>query len=191
MNLLIAVVVMVVGYGIAIIAIFRVLAVASSFKRDVPFVPSSSRYVKEALKILEPTKGDHIADLGSGDGKFLISAARLFPEVQFTGIEISKLLVFWSNWRARLLRIKNLKFECADLLSADLSRFNKIYLYMTTGFNEILMPLIKQQSAKGTVVAAAHFGLGQKFEAQESDRIQSVDINKGRSHDKITVWTNL
>lgn len=174
----------IVGYGFCLILVVRVFIVARSFQTGVPFVTSSQKWIELSYKYLEIQSGDHVADLGSGNGLFIHHAAHKYPKAKFVGFELSKLLVLWSRFIAKVRRLKNVKFIEGDLLDQDLSDFDKVYLYMTTDFLEKLMPILETQLPDGAIVVSASFRFGAKFE--KSHKVESYDAGDGNH--KVYVW---
>lgn len=172
MDTLLVIVVMFVGYGIAVFFIMRALLVGLSFKKgEVPYVPSSKVDMIEAIDALGFVEGDNLIDIGSGDGKVLFYIARKYPDIMCVGIERSKLLVLWSNFVTKLLNYKNLRFEVADALKYDYSRFNKVYLYLTKELIVPLMPKLIPGLKRGSKVISVKFGFLGLLDGKEVEKI--------------------
>jgi SAM-dependent methyltransferase len=109
-------------------------------QRLAPFVPSPQNVVERMLEAARVKRGEVVYDLGSGDGRVLITAAQRFG-ARAVGIEISPKQV-----EASVDRIKELKLEerCrvieGDLLAVDLSEADVVTIYLLTKSNEMLRP---------------------------------------------------
>lgn len=172
MDTVLVIIVMFIGYGIAIFFIIRALLVGLSLKKgEVPYVPSSKVDMIEAIDALDLVKGDNLIDIGSGDGKVLFYIARKYPDIICVGIERSKLLVLWSNFVTKLLNYKNLRFELADALKYDYSLFNKVYLYLTKELIVPLMPELIPQLKVNSKVVSVRFGFLGLLEAIEVEKV--------------------
>ncbi len=91
-----------------------------------PFVPLHHRDVEDGINLAQVTANDVVVDLGSGDGRILIAAAKRGATV--IGYEINPLLVWWSRFRLR--RFKNrTHIYCGNLLQADLSQASVIFIF--------------------------------------------------------------
>ncbi|WKZ31482.1 MAG: methyltransferase domain-containing protein [Candidatus Dojkabacteria bacterium] len=182
---LIALLIMIPFYGLALFMIGRTLIVAFSFRDPVPFVPVEKKLLKKAVQLLEIKPGDRVIDIGSGSGRFLITAAKQFPEAQFTGMDINRALIFWSNCSSKINRLRNIKFMKKDVREADFSQYNKVYLYMTTGFVADMMERLVNELPSGAIVVSVAFGFGKKFEAENSVEVYEVGTKR---NDKVSVW---
>ncbi len=173
-------------YLVAFIMIFRVFLIALTFNSSSPFVPSSRKVVKKALEMFELKKGDRVIDIGSGDGRFLIYAAKRYPEVQFYGIELNKFLVWLSNMEKKLLKIKNVEFIHGDAEKHDLSCYNKIFFYMPQYFVAKILKSIEGKLSSGTTVISSTFGFGEEFtKTHEVKEYTFTDIGK---RGRISLW---
>jgi SAM-dependent methyltransferase len=70
-----------------------------------------------------------VLDVGSGVGKFCITAAERLPEVEFVGVEWRPSLIRIARWLASRSRLSNVQFIQADALDLDWSEFDAFYLY--------------------------------------------------------------
>lgn len=150
-------------YGIAFWMISRVFIIALTFNSSAPFVPSSKAIIKKILELFELEIGDKVVDIGSGDGRFVLYAAKKYPRVKFYGIEQNKFLVWFSNAKKKFLKIDNAEFICGKAEDQDISSYNKIYMYMPDFFVAKLLDSIEGELQEGTVVMNAVFGFGEEF----------------------------
>lgn len=178
-------IIMIPFYGLAIFMIVRTFVVAFSFRDPVPFVPVESKLLKKAIQLLEIKPGDKVVDIGSGSGKFVFVAAKSAPDASFTGIDINWILINTSTLLAFFKRSKNVRYLKSDVREMDYSGYNKVYMYMTSGFVGEMMGKLTKELPVGAVVVSIAFGFGKKFESENS--VEVYEVGKGK-HDKVSVW---
>lgn len=183
---ILTIIIMICGYGIAFAMIIRIFMVAVTLWTDVPFVPSDTASLKVALEALDLKKGDEVVDLGSGDGKFILYAAKRYRDVNFTGLELNKGLVLYSKINAKLMRLKNVSFIQGDIFQFDISKFTKVYLYLTSTFVSKLMPKFREELPSGARIVSVHFGFGEKNDSDPS--ITHVSVDKILGIDRVSIW---
>ena len=118
-------------------------------------------------------------DLGSGDGRIVILAARKFKAVA-TGVEIDDNL-----WRESTEKIKKLGLEASahiihgDIFLQDYSPADLIAVYLLPASNDKIQPMLEKQLKKGARVVAHDFG----FSGWEPSGVTTIeDDGEGRSH---------
>jgi SAM-dependent methyltransferase len=127
---------------------------------DVPFVPSPQVVVDEMLSVAGVGPQDFVVDLGSGDGRILITAAKKFGARGF-GVELDPHLVIQSEEAARQAGVADrVKFLEQDLFKTDLSAATVITMYLLPGVNLRLRPTL-QGLKPGTRIVAHDFSLGE------------------------------
>jgi SAM-dependent methyltransferase len=137
---------------------------------EVPFVPSPPEVVDRMLELAEVRKDDVVYDLGSGDGRIVIRAAKRHG-ARGVGIEIDPELVERSRAAATQEGVDHLvEFREQDALTADLSRATVVTLYMLPEFNEKLRPLL-QKLRPGSRVVSHDFGI----EGWPPHRVERLD----------------
>ncbi len=106
--------------------------------QDVPDVRTPLAVVNEMLRLADVTASDTVYDLGSGDGRILIAAAR-DRGARGVGLEIDPVLVAQSTERARRLGLADrLSFRQQDLFEADLTPATVVTLYLSPDLNRRL-----------------------------------------------------
>lgn len=111
------------------------LAMPARAELDVPYVPTPQVVVDEMLRVGGAGPNDYVIDLGSGDGRILITAARKFG-VRGHGVELDDALLAASNENARLAGVADrVQFRKEDLFQADLSRATLITMYLVPRVN--------------------------------------------------------
>lgn len=137
---------------------------------EVPFVPTPPEVIDRMLEMARVKSGDVIYDLGSGDGRILIQAAKRFG-VKGVGIEIDADLVRESRANAFRQKVDHLvEFRAQDALSADVSEATVVTLYMLPDFNAKLRPIFDRQLKPGSRVVSHDFPI----EGWVPDRIERL-----------------
>ena len=112
------------------------------------------------LKLGEVKKGDVLYDLGSGDGRLVITAAKLYG-VKGTGIDIDPKRIEESNANAKKEGVENLvKFVNRDLFESDFHDATIITLYLLPGINLKLRPKLWKELKPGTRIVSHSFDMG-------------------------------
>ena len=126
---------------------------------DVPYVPTPNEVVVEMLNIAGVTKDDVIYDLGSGDGRLVIAAAKQFG-ARGVGVEIDPKLIQESNENARLAGVSDrVKFLQQDLFQIDLSEATVVTLYLLPEVNLRLRSKLLRELKPGTRLVSHQFDM--------------------------------
>ncbi|ODS54923.1 MAG: RNA methyltransferase [Acidobacteria bacterium SCN 69-37] len=136
--------------------------------KDVVWVPTPDTLVEKMLDLAKVTPADSLIDLGSGDGKTVIAAAK--RGVKAKGIEYNPDMVALSQRRAREAGVTNLaSFERADLFETDLSTATVITMFLLPDINLKLRPKILDLKP-GTRIVSNSFTMGE-WEEDASARV--------------------
>ncbi|RPJ46764.1 MAG: methyltransferase domain-containing protein [Betaproteobacteria bacterium] len=126
---------------------------------DVPFVPTPHVVIDEMLRLADVKPGDFVMDLGSGDGRVLITAAKKFG-ARGIGVDLDEQLIFQSEAAAEQAGVADrVKFLQQDLFKTDLTQATVITMYLLPG---VMMRLRPQLFAlrPGTRLVSHDFRLG-------------------------------
>ena len=142
---------------------------------DVPFVPTPANVVDAMLNLADIKPADILIDLGSGDGRIVIAAAKRFG-IQATGVEIDPDLVRQSQTLASQDGLAGkATFVQADLFAYDLRRASIVTLFLTPGVNLRLRSKLLSELRPGTRIVSHRFDMGSWAPAKtiqlEDDRI--------------------
>ena len=119
---------------------------------QVPYVPTPIEVVDRMLEFGAVNKGDIVYDIGSGDGRIVIQAAKRYG-AKGVGIEMDQPLVELARRNAKQEAVDHLvEFRQGDALKADVSAATVVTLYMLPSFNERLRPVLERQLKPGTRV---------------------------------------
>jgi SAM-dependent methyltransferase len=124
----------------------------------VPYVQTPMEIVERMLRMAEVRKGDHVIDLGSGDGRIIIEAAK--RGATGLGVDLDANLVKLATENARKAGVAGkVEFKALDLFDADLSPASVVTLYLLPEFNAKLLPrLLKLRP--GTRIVSHDGGIG-------------------------------
>lgn len=124
---------------------------------EVPFVPTPVEVVDRMLELAGVKKGDVVYDLGSGDGRIVIRAAKKYG-TRAVGVEIDPDLVRQARARAKDEGVDHLvEFWEQDALTVDVSPATVVTLYMLPEFNEKLRPVLWEKLKPGSRVVSHDF----------------------------------
>ncbi|WP_418315157.1 SAM-dependent methyltransferase [Piscinibacter sakaiensis] len=140
---------------------FLILAVAgaAAAQDDVPFVTTPDHVTQTMLELAGVGPADHLIDLGSGDGRIVITAARRFG-ASGQGVEIVGELVRKSRDLARRAGVdKRVEFLEQDLFETDLSRATVVTMYLLPTVNLQLRPRLLGLRA-GTRIVSHDWDMG-------------------------------
>ncbi len=148
-------------------------------ERLAPYYPTPETVVERMLLLGELKAGEKMFDLGSGDGRIVIMAARKF-HANATGVEIDKDLVKQSTEKIRSLGLqKTARIIAGDIVAQDYSSADLITVYLLPVSNEKVRPLLEKQLRKGARVVAHDF----EFTGWTPEKTEHIeDDGQGRSH---------
>lgn len=127
----------------------------------LPYVPTPQIVVDEMLKMANVTAKDFVVDLGSGDGRMIISAAKKF-KASGLGVDIDAKLVELSNKEAKAQGVADrVRFVEQDMFKADLSKATVVTLYVLPDFMEKLRPKLIAEMKPGTRIVAHDYYMSQ------------------------------
>ena len=122
-----------------------------------PYVVSPQQIVERMLEMADLKPGQTVYDLGSGDGRILITAVERF-HAKAVGIEISDRLVDSTNDRILKLGIQNeARVIHGDFMQADLSAADVVTIYLATDVNEMLRPNLEKYLRRGARVVSHEY----------------------------------
>jgi cyclopropane fatty-acyl-phospholipid synthase-like methyltransferase len=136
---------------------------------DVPYVPTANAVVEAMLKLAGVKKTDIVYDLGCGDGRIIITAAKEYG-AHGVGVDINPERIQEARANAKQAGVDNLvKFEENDLFAADIRNATVVTLYLLPSVNVKLRPKLFSDLKPGTRVVSHSFDMGDwKPEKEES-----------------------
>jgi cyclopropane fatty-acyl-phospholipid synthase-like methyltransferase len=139
-------------------------------KLDAPYVSTPDSVVEEMLRLAAVRPGDMVYDLGCGDGRIVISAARDFG-ARGVGIDIDPARIAEANAAARRAGVsERVRFAVQDLFQTDFSDASVVALYLYPEMNAKLLPKFLAELRPGTRIVSHQFGIGD-WRPQHSERL--------------------
>ena len=174
-------------YAVSLLALTLVLAVAAcapvsfpapSRTPDAIYLPTDEDIVKVMLDVAQVTKDDILYDLGSGDGRIPIAAARRFG-ARGVGIEIDPALVAESKANALRAGVADrVHFIVGDIFEADFKDATVVTLYLGPEVNLRLRPKLLADLKPGTRIVSHNYDMGD----WKPDKAIRVDFPFGSPH---------
>lgn len=128
-------------------------------KKIVPFVPSPQEVVDKMIELAGVKKGDLVYDMGSGDGRIVIAAAK--KGARAVGFEIDGDLVKESRENIRKAGLEKLaEIRQQDILTVDFSPASVVTMYLLPDVNLKLKPKLLKQLKPGSRVVSHSFDMG-------------------------------
>jgi SAM-dependent methyltransferase len=127
---------------------------------SVPYVTTPEAVVDRMLHLAQPKAGERLVDLGSGDGRIVIEAARRYG-AKGLGVDIDPQLVELARENARRAGVESLaSFEVKDLFETDLRGVRVVTTYLLPEVNLKLLPRFIDQLAPGARIVTHDYDLG-------------------------------
>jgi SAM-dependent methyltransferase len=143
---------------------------------DVPFVPTPQSVVDRMLSLAEVKKSDVVYDLGSGDGRIVITAAKRYG-ARGIGIDLDPARIAEARENARKAGVdKQVQFIAGDLFKTDLSNATVVTLYLLDSVNRELRPQLWKQLKVGTRVVSHAFDMGKEWPPEKTENVDGRTI---------------
>jgi precorrin-6B methylase 2 len=128
---------------------------------DVPYVPTPESVVERMLEMAKVTKDDFVIDLGSGDGRIPVTAARKYG-VRALGVDLNPVRVREANENAKAAGVTDkVEFREQNLFQTDISKASVLTMYLLSSVNLDLRPRILAELRPGTRVVSHAFSMGE------------------------------
>lgn len=163
-------------------AVLLTLFAAQDPRTLAPFYTTPPDVVDRMLALAEVTRDDVVYDLGSGDGRILIAAARIHG-ARGVGLDIDPRRIEEARANARAAGVAHLvEFRQQDVMTADVSEATVVTLYLLSSANALLRPLLTRQLRPGTRIVSHAFSMGPEWPA---DRVERFTNDQG---DEVTLY---
>jgi SAM-dependent methyltransferase len=127
---------------------------------DVPYVPTPEPVVEQMLRMAGVTRNDVVYDLGCGDGRIVVTAAKKYG-AHGVGVDLDPKRIRESNANARAAGVtKRVRFVQRDLFKLDLRHATVVTLYLLPDINLKLRPKLFRELRPGTRVVSHDFHMG-------------------------------
>jgi SAM-dependent methyltransferase len=151
-------------------------------KPDVIFVPTPQEVVDKMLELAEVKKGETVYDLGCGDGRIVVTAAKKFG-AKGVGYDIDPDRIKDSLKTVKDAKVEDsVKIEQKDIFTLDLSDANVITLYLLPSLNVKLVPQLKKLK-DGSRIVSHDFDM----KGYKPKKVVEVDVKGGRKH-TVYLW---
>ena len=163
-------------------ALLALLTVLGPQKSLAPYVATPEEVVDRMLAFAQVTRNDVVYDLGCGDGRIPITAAKKHG-ARGVGIDIDPRRIEESRANAKAAGVEQLvEFRLEDALQADVSRATVVTLYLLGSANALLRPVLTKQLKPGARIVSHAFSMGPTWPA---DKIDQFTTSRG---DEITLY---
>jgi 16S rRNA G966 N2-methylase RsmD len=165
-------------------------AVHSQELGKLPYVPTPQVVVDEMLKMAGVTAKDFVVDLGSGDGRMIITAAQKY-NANGLGVDIDPKLVELATRNARNEAVSDrAKFVEQDMFKADISKATVITLYVLPDFMEKLRPKLLRELKPGTRIVAHDYYMSDWYPDRQAElNVPEKKAANGTEKAYLYLWT--
>jgi SAM-dependent methyltransferase len=142
-----------------------------------PYVPTPQEVVDRMLRLARVAKEDVVYDLGCGDGRIPITAAKVYG-ARGVGVDIDPQRIAESNANAKAAGVTDLvTFLLQDAMKTDVSRATVVTLYLLSAANLKLRPILTSQLKPGARIVAHNFSMGD-WEPDKVDRFTDTSNSR-------------
>ena len=125
-----------------------------------PYVPTGHDVVERMLSLASVTKSDLVVDLGCGDGRIPIWAAKKYG-ARGLGVDIDPVRIAEAKANAKAAGVEHLvEFRLEDLLKTDVSKATVVTTFLLSASNLLLRPILTKQLKPGSRVVTNTFSMG-------------------------------
>ena len=143
---------------------------------DVKYVPSPQNVVEAMLELAHVTSADVVYDLGSGDGRIPITAAKKYG-ARGVGIEIDARRIREAADNLSKAGVGDrVRFLNQDLFEADISEATVVTLFLLPHLNQQLIPKLKRELKPGSRVVSHYFHMGDEWLPEQSQDVDGLMI---------------
>jgi hypothetical protein len=153
-----------IAYGIGIFIVL-LLSIAMCFYSvssliaslmGAPYVPTKQKEIDFILNYFKMKKEQYLIELGSGDGRFVRSAAQKYG-VTALGVDVQYWLLWYAQIVAKVKHIKNVTFKNQNFFKTDLSKADVIFVFLMPNTLKKLRAKFLKECKKGTVLISHGF----------------------------------
>jgi ubiquinone/menaquinone biosynthesis C-methylase UbiE len=145
---------------------------------DVPYVPTPMETVRKMLDMGKVDRNDIVYDLGCGDGRIVIAAAKE-RGARGVGIDLNPRRIEEANENAKSAGVTDrVKFMVGDLFEADFSPATVVTLYLLPDVNLKLRPQLWRQLKPGTRVVSHSFDMGPEWPPESTETVGYATVHQ-------------
>jgi SAM-dependent methyltransferase len=152
---------------------------ASAQRKKYPeliYVPTPQNVVDKMLEVAKVTKDDYVFDLGSGDGRIPITAARSYGARGF-GVDINAKLVAMARANAKAAGVADrVEFRQQDLFKTSVKEATVVGLYLFVWANEKLRPRLIGELKPGSRIVAHDFPVGEDWKPDVEEEVENRTV---------------
>jgi tRNA G37 N-methylase Trm5 len=173
------------GVGMSLFASLLVLTIANPYAQTkkpdapqlAPYVPTPQEVVDRMLILANVQKSDFVVDLGCGDGRIPVTAAKKYA-ARGLGVDIDPVRIAEANANAKAAGVEHLvTFKLQDAMKTDVSNATLVTTYLLSASNLKLRPLLTKEMKPGTRIVTHNFSMGD-WTPEKSDTFKDAE---GRS----------
>ena len=157
---------------LTLLALILIICFGGVLLRGAPYLPSLRLQIDAALKLANLRAGDHLLELGCGDGKVIVAAAK--QGLTVTGYELNPLLAAVAWLRTRRYR-RQVKIVCGDFWRQDWPPAEAIFTFLLPRYMEKLDDKIKKYRHKPIALLSFAFAIPGREADQKSDGVFRYD----------------
>jgi len=151
------------------------VAAAQTPHLDVPYVPSPNPVVDGMLKLAGVSSGDTVYDLGCGDGRIVITAAKAYG-AKGVGVDINPERIEEARSNAKSAKVEDkVRFEENDLFKANIAGATVVTLYLLPDVNLRLKAKLLKELKPGTRIVSHSFDMGD-WKPEKEERVEGRQI---------------
>ena len=151
---------------------------ASAQERFSIFAGSAQENVDRMIKLADLRDDDVVVDLGSGDGRIVLAAAKANGKLKGWGVDIDEKLVRESNAEAQKLGLANrVQFYQRDVFDADIRSATVITMWMWPEMQRMLRTKILAEATPGTRVLTNIWGMGDSWKSDKVDELDNAPVH--------------
>jgi SAM-dependent methyltransferase len=139
-----------------------------------PYIATPEDVVDRMLRLAGVARGDVVYDLGCGDGRIPIAAAKQYG-AKGVGLDLDPALIGRARENAKAAGVDSLvDFRVENVLNADVSPATVVTLYLLSSSNERLRPMLARQLKPGARIVSHAFSMGRDWPADTVDQFVSA-----------------
>jgi len=174
----------IISWALILALFFMIVLMLWTNSKGAPWLPTPRKKVLRMLQMAEVKPEDIVLDLGCGDGRVLLAAARRF-HARAIGIEIDPLKAFWCKVLITLLGLrKQVRVICGDFFEEDISDATVVFCYLLQSTNDKLEEKLIQELAPSTRVVTNTFTFRSLVLVKMDDEITSYLYCVGEKPEK-------
>lgn len=152
----------------------------TTFSAAVPYVPTRPEVVRGMLDLAQVARTDVVYDLGCGDGRIVIAAAKE-RGASGLGVDIQPDVIDQANAQAQYAGVGDrVKFMLGDLFTLDLKPATVVMLYLSVELNVRLIPRLKAQLRPGSRIVSNLFDMGDAWRPERTVRVGETPLHLWR-----------